>query len=135
MHGRGSFSYASSAKYEVSTPARLCGLEDAPALASVGRLTRSAVDRAQGEFETNKYQGHGTYTFPDGSFYVGPFVNNQMHGNGCFTDTQVLGPIRACRFVRRALSVAVVLASGRRVEREVLQWCWTRATRPRHRAG
>jgi len=43
---------------------------------------------AQGEFECNKYHGHGNYTFADGSFYTGPFEDNQMHGNGCFTDTQ-----------------------------------------------
>jgi hypothetical protein len=53
-------------------------------------LTVVTTPRAQGEFEANKYQGHGTYTFPDGSFYKGPFVSNQMHGDGCFTDTQAL---------------------------------------------
>ena len=34
------------------------------------------------------YQGQGTYTFPDGSSYVGPFASNQMHGAGCYTDKQ-----------------------------------------------
>ena len=43
----------------------------------------------QGEFVDNVYSGHGIYTFADGSIYAGPFVNNQMHGAGSFTDTQV----------------------------------------------
>jgi hypothetical protein len=35
-----------------------------------------------------KYSGLGRYTFPDGSYYEGEFVENKMHGDGCFVDTQ-----------------------------------------------
>jgi len=32
------------------------------------------------------YQGKGTYTFADGTKYVGEWVENKMHGDGVFTD-------------------------------------------------
>lgn len=85
MHGRGCFQYATAAKYEVRAGPRR--RERARPSSSCARATPS-LSRAQGRFEMNKYNGHGTYTFPDGSFYCGPFKDNQMHGAGSFTDTQ-----------------------------------------------
>eukprot|EP00766_Chilomastix_caulleryi_P000844 gnl/Chilomastix_caulleri/1823.p1 GENE.gnl/Chilomastix_caulleri/1823~~gnl/Chilomastix_caulleri/1823.p1 ORF type:complete len:171 (+),score=29.73 gnl/Chilomastix_caulleri/1823:166-678(+) len=34
------------------------------------------------------YVNGGTYTWPDGSFYTGNYLNNCMHGEGVYSDTQ-----------------------------------------------
>ena len=80
MHGRGTFRYASNAKYE----ARARPLASARRLAYVPEWSVAP----QGDFEDNLYAGHGVYTFPDGATYEGPFVDAQMHGVGTFTDAQ-----------------------------------------------
>ena len=57
-----------------------------PACAS--ELSRHSPPTPQGEFAANQYEGHGTYTFPDGSSYEGAFQAGQMHGAGCYLDKQ-----------------------------------------------
>ena len=90
----------------------------------------------------NLYHGHGTYTFPDGSYYEGPFVENQMHGPGCFTDKQVRQWPRATRAGSRSDRQPTLIGScpslpwlsraasrvlaGCEMEGEILQWQWAR---------
>ena len=34
-----------------------------------------------------KFHGQGKYSFPDGAFYEGGWVDNKMHGKGIYIDT------------------------------------------------
>ena len=81
MQGRGTFRYASGAKYEVASCLACCCTHER-------HTDRRSPPAAQGEFVANKYNGHGIFTFPDGSSYEGPFVDSQMHGMGKYVDAQ-----------------------------------------------
>ena len=107
MQGRGTFRYASGAKYEVRMRTRRRSVRLPPKthrsvafsfalIAARASLCMRVVPvltmlpdpclRAQGEFVANKYHGYGTFAFPDGSKYEGNFKDNQMHGAGTYTD-------------------------------------------------
>lgn len=53
-----------------------------------GEFTYASGAKYSGQWEGNRYNGHGTYAFPDGSAYEGGWVDNQMHGDGVFVDTK-----------------------------------------------
>ena len=40
----------------------------------------------EGEFKNSMINGYGRMIFPDGSYYMGGFKNNLMHGSGIFYD-------------------------------------------------
>jgi len=39
-----------------------------------------------GEFKAGRFDGHGVYTYPDGSKYIGNFQQDKRHGEGVFID-------------------------------------------------
>ena len=42
----------------------------------------------EGNFVKGKFDGEGTYTWPDGSRYCGPFDNNKPDGDGKYFDVE-----------------------------------------------
>ena len=44
------------------------------------------VENMRGEHKNGKYHGKGTYTYADGSKYIGEFKDNMLNGKGnlCF---------------------------------------------------
>ena len=99
-----------------------------PACAS--ELSRHSPPTPQGEFAANQYEGHGTYTFPDGSSYEGAFQAGQMHGAGCYLDKQARpaaqrvpsverAPLRPSRTTHSPLAAHPVATASRRRERPV----------------
>ena len=96
-----------------------------PACAS--ELSRHSPPTPQGEFAANQYEGHGTYTFPDGSSYEGAFQAGQMHGAGCYLDKQARpaaqrvpsverAPLRPSRTTHSPLAAHPVATASRRRE-------------------
>jgi hypothetical protein len=51
-----------------------------------GELTMSDGSKYIGEFENDKFNGSGVFTWPSGDRkYIGDFFNNEMHGEGLIT--------------------------------------------------
>lgn len=66
-HGKGTYIFSSSTSSDDDD-------EDGTSSASPCKYT--------GQYVSGMRQGHGTFTFPDGSFYTGQFLWNSFHGLG-----------------------------------------------------
>ena len=54
-----------------------------------GVFTYASGATYDGEWMNNAYAGQGTYTWPNGTSYVGPPPENgAMHGQGTYTDEE-----------------------------------------------
>ncbi|KAL0491351.1 radial spoke head 1 [Acrasis kona] len=50
-----------------------------------GKMTFQSGAQYEGDINKGKFEGHGTYLWPDKSCYVGEWRDNRMHGQGTFT--------------------------------------------------
>ncbi len=46
--------------------------------------TFSSVEKYEGQYKDGKRNGHGIYTWSDGTIYEGQFVDNKMSGHGTY---------------------------------------------------